>query len=182
MNLSPQYNKSFIDLIRSRKSIREYKDKPVEPEKLDLIKEVVLRSPSSRNFQPWEFVFVTDKKKIALLSKSKEKGSDFLRSAPVCIVVCAERSMSDAWIEDCSIASIFAQLAAQSLGLGSCWIQIRNRMHNESISAEDYVKEILNIPDNLSVESIIAIGYPAEKKTPVSSNDLNRNKIHMESF
>jgi hypothetical protein len=46
------------------------------------------------------------------------------------IVVCGDRTQSDVWIEDCSIASILAQMASQSLGLGSCWIQVRNRMHD----------------------------------------------------
>ena len=57
-----------------------------------------------------------------------------LETAPLAVVICADETLNDAWIEDCSIASILLQLTAQSIGLGSCWIQIRNRMYSEKIS------------------------------------------------
>ena len=93
------------------------------------------------------------------------------------VVVCADESRSDIWIEDCSIASIVLQLTGVSLGLGSCWIQIRNRMHDQTRSSEDYVKAVLGLPGNMRVESIVAFGYPDEEKPPNPVERLDYEKI-----
>jgi nitroreductase len=169
----------MIDLLRKRRSIRRFQDRAIEPEKIELLKEAVLRSPSSRNFDSWEFIFVDDKKLLEALSKSKPHGGSFLKGAALGIVVCADEAKCDVWIEDCSIASILAQLSAQSLGLGSCWIQIRKRFYEESTSSEAYIRQILNIPEAIRVLSIVAIGYPAEKPESIEREALKDNKIHL---
>ena len=167
----------MIEILRKRRSIRKYKDKAIDPETIEQLKESALRSPSSRGINPWKFFFVTDRAKLAKLAQAKEHGSDFLRGASLGIVICAEEDQSDVWIEDCSIASIIIQLAGQELGLGSCWIQIRNRLHIDGRTSEDYVKEVLGLSDNIKVESIIAFGYPDEKKTPIPKDQLEYEKI-----
>lgn len=86
------------------------------------------------------------------------------------------------WVEDTSIASIIIQLEAETLGLGSCWIQIRNRMFEDNKPAEDYVKELLNIPDNYKVESIIAVGYPDQTRPAYTDDYLAYTKIHENGF
>jgi nitroreductase len=78
-------------------------------------------------------------------------------------VVCADAGKSDTWIEDCSIASILLQLTAQSLGLGSCWVQIRGRDHADGTPAEEHIRKLLGLRENLAVESIMSIRYPAER-------------------
>ncbi|RLB08257.1 MAG: NAD(P)H-dependent dehydrogenase/reductase, partial [Deltaproteobacteria bacterium] len=138
--------------------------------------------PSSRGFNPWEFIVVTDRDLLEKLSRAKEHGSAFLKGAPLGIVVCADPYKSDVWIEDSSIASTFILLAAESLGLGSCWIQIRERMHNEAKSAQEYISEILNIPKEMKVESIIAVGYPDEKKPPHRKEELQYGKVHINLY
>ena len=172
----------MIGILRERRSIRNYQDKDIEPEKIEKLKEAAVRSPSSRNFNPWRFVFVTDSGLIEKLAKAKEHGSDFLAGAPLGVVVCGEEEKSDVWIEDCSIASILLQLTAQSLDLGSCWIQIRNRDHSEEQSAEEYVRKQLEIPDKYRIESIISIGYPAERREGVPESELEFNKIKENLF
>lgn len=167
----------MLEILRKRRSIRRYKEKDIDPEIVDLLKEAALRSPSSRDLKPWRFVFVTDRAVLEKLSCAKEHGSDFLRCARLGIVVCADERESDVWIEDCSIASIILQLAGQSLGLGSCWIQIRNRSHSDAKSAEDYVREKLDLPNCMRVESIISFGYPGEEKKPVPFDQLDYGKI-----
>ena len=169
----------MMDLLRQRRSVRRYLDRPIEPEKVDLLKEGVLRSPSSRNFDPWEFIFVQDKVSLEALSKSKPHGASFLKGAALGIVVCADEGKSDVWEEDCSIASILTQLTAQSLGLGSCWVQIRKRFYEDSTSSEDYIRRVFGIPDNIRMLSIIGIGYPAEKPEPIAREALKDEKIHL---
>lgn len=171
----------MIDLLRQRRSIRKYLDRPIEQEKIELLKEAALRAPSSRNIRPWRFVFVENKSIIQKLAAAKQHGSAFLKNAPLAVVVLGDSTASDVWIEDCSIASILLQLTAQSLGLGSCWVQIRLR-ENENKTSEQYVQQLLTIPEHIKVESIIGIGYPAEQRSGVSFEQLEFEKIHNNKF
>ncbi len=172
----------FVSLVQKRRSIRKFLTKPVEDEKIDLLIEAALRSPSSRGYNPWEFIVVTERNLLEKLSNAKIHGSQFLKDAPLGIVVCADPDKCDVWIEDCSIASTFIFLAAESIGLRSCWIQIRERMHNESLSAEAYVMGALGITPKLKVESIIAIGYPDETKLFHKKEDLQYEKVHKNHY
>jgi len=167
----------MLEILRDRRSIRRYQDREIDAEKIEQLKEAALRAPSSRGINPWRFVFITDKAMLEKLSSAKESGSSFLKGAALGVVVAAKQGESDVWVEDCSIASIILQLAGCSLGLGSCWIQIRNRRHSNSMSAEDYVKQTLALPDEFQVECIISFGYPAEVKRPVAASDLEWKKI-----
>jgi nitroreductase len=122
-------------------------------------------------------VFVTDKALLENLSKAKKSGSGFLKGAGLGVVVCADENESDVWIEDCSIASIILQLAGLSLGLGSCWIQIRNRMYSDDMSSEEYIRSILDLSRTMRVEAIISLGYPGEDRSPVPKGQLDYHKI-----
>ena len=172
----------FMDLITKRRSIRRFTADPVEAQKVELLKEAALRAPSSRGVNPWEFIFITDRSLLAKLSAAKPHGSTFLKDATLGVVVCADPAKSDVWVEDASIATIFIELAATSLGLGSCWIQIRERMHDEAQTAEAYIAHLLKIPSHLKVESMIAIGYPAESKPPHSKEELQNEKVYLNQY
>ncbi|MGD9133280.1 MAG: nitroreductase family protein [Desulfobacterales bacterium] len=172
----------FLSLTQSRRSIRKYQDKPVASEKIDLLVEAFLRAPTSRGKNSWEFVVVTDSVLLDKLSSAKPHGAAFLRDAALAIVVCANPQISDVWIEDASIASIFIHLAAASLELGSCWIQIRERKHNDTQTAEAYIAEILNLPAHIKVVSMIAIGYPDEHKSGHPKESLPYDKVSLNNY
>lgn len=167
----------MIELIRARRSIRAYTKEPVDRQSVDLLAETLLRAPTSRNNKPWEFVVVDDPQLLEGLAKAKEHGSTFLKGAPLAIVVCADADKSDVWVEDCSIASILVQMTAQSLGLGSCWVQIRKRPHDRETTAEAFIRELLGLPERLNVEAVIGIGHPAEKRVPVPARELGYGKV-----
>lgn len=152
----------MLDLLRNRRSVRVFENRPVDPKLVATLKEAVLRSPSSRNLHPWQFMFIDNTSLLANLAGCKPHGAAFLKNAPLAVVVCADPSICDVWVEDASIASLILHLTAHSLGLGSCWIQVRKRMHTDGTPASDYVKKALDLPDHLEVESIIAIGYPKD--------------------
>ncbi|MBF0235795.1 MAG: nitroreductase family protein [Desulfamplus sp.] len=172
----------FFSLIEKRRSIRKFKPIPVEQEKIDKIVETALRSPSSRGFNPWCFIVVDQPELLEKLSMAKPHGASFLKEAPLGIVVCADENKTDVWVEDSSIATIFIQLAAQALDLGSCWIQIRKRQHDDKISAESYIRTLLDIPENFKVESMIAVGYPDEDKSAHSKESLQMEKVFLNKF
>jgi nitroreductase len=172
----------LISLLSQRRSIRKYKSQPVEKRKIQYLVKAGLLSPSSRGINPWEFLVIDDKDIIDKLSMAKEHGSQFLTSAPTAIVIIGDTSKSDVCIEDCSIASTIIQLEAERLGLGSCWIQIRNRNRKDGTSSEKYVKELLSISDNYMIESIIAVGYKDEIKEMRNIDNLQYEKVHYNLF
>lgn len=168
----------FLELLRKRRSIRKFKDKPVEQQKIDTLVEAVLRSPSSRSCNPWEFVVVTDPPLLGALAQSKPHGASFVKNAPLAVVVCADPAKSDVWIEDCSIAALILHLEAADLGLGSCWVQIRSREHGEGRASEEYIKKLLGLGDEMVVEAIVAIGYGGEEKKGHPDSSLLYEKVY----
>lgn len=167
----------MIELLRKRRSIRKFTSEKIAQETVVTLVEAALRAPSSRGINPWEFILVDDAEILEKLSQAKQHGSEFLKGAPLGIVVCADSTKSDVWIEDCAIAAIIIQLTAVSLGLGSCWAQIRKRQHDSEKSAESYLQELLGIPEHIKVATILGIGHPAETKNPVPDKDLQHSKI-----
>ncbi len=168
----------FIDLEKTRRSIRKYTDKTIEPEKIDLLVEAALRAPSSRGINPWEFVVVRDRALIQKLAKAKPAGAGFVAGAPLVIVVCADTEKSDVWVEDASIASTMILFAAESAGLGACWVQIRNRPHDDEATAEEYIRKTLQLPGRFGVLSVMAVGYPDESHPPHSTDELLYDQVH----
>ena len=170
-------NLMLIELLRRRRSIRKFKSTPVDQNRIDTIVEAVLRSPSSRGLAPWQFVVVTNPETIGKLARAKTHGSSFLAGAPLAVVICADPEKSDVWIEDASIASLIVHLQAADLGLGSCWIQIRNRSHDDRTTSEAYVLDTLGLPASLAVEAIVAIGYGAEEKEGRADDTLLFDRV-----
>ncbi len=173
---------AFIDLVKQRRSIRKYEAKPVEEEKLQAIVKAALMAPSSKRCQPWHFVVVDDAETIAKLSVCREAGSKFLEGAPAAIIVLADTTLSDVWTEDASIAAAYMQLQAEDLGLGSCWVQVRNRVKSETQTTEEYIKELVNAPENLSVECILGVGYKGEDKNPFDESRLKLDRLIKNRF
>lgn len=167
----------MIELLRKRRSIRKFTEERVAAEAVETLLEAALRAPASRSLNPWEFIVVDDPQLLEKLSRAKQHGSEFVGRAPLAIVVCADSSKSDVWVEDCSIAAILIQCTALSLGLGSCWAQIRERKHDAQKSAERYVQELLGLPDTVKVECVLGIGHPAERPRPLPAEKLQREKI-----
>ena len=172
----------MLQFIQNRRSCRKFTTDQVEKDKIEQLLKAALWAPTSKNNRPWEFVVVQDPETLEMLSKSKPHGASFLANAPLGIVVLGDPEKSDVWVEDCSIASILMQMTAESLGLGSTWIQIRKRMFNEQISAPQKVREILDIPENLEVLSIMAFGYKAKERAPYDEEMLLWERVHEEKY
>ena len=172
----------FLTQMTDRRSVRKFQTKPIEKEKVGQLIEAALRSPSSRSFNPWRFIVVDQPELLEKLAKAKPHGASFLKNAPLGIVVLGDTSASDVWVEDTSIASIFIHLAAHDMGLGSCWIQIRKREHNDRMDANEYIKDLLDIPEHFAVESILAVGYPDESKKGHDRESLNFDKVFFNQY
>lgn len=95
------------------------------------------------------------------------------------MIVSADASVSDVWVEDASIAAAYLQLQAEALGLGSCWIQVRNRMFDDETTAGDEVKRLFNMDDEQQVLCVITIGYKDEDRKPADPEKLRWEKVHI---
>jgi nitroreductase len=153
-----------FEVIRTRRSIRRYLDKPVEKDKLLKVLEAARLSPSAVNLQPWSFIVVTKKKQKEKLKQAYNH--DWFIAAPVIIVACALLEQAwkrldgeEYWKVDVTIAMQDLILAACEQGLGTCWI---------GAFREEEAKQALDIPSNVRVVAMTPLGYPDEEKRPVT--------------
>ncbi len=172
----------MLEFYKTRRSIRKFQDKAVEQEKIEEILKSALTAPSSKGKRPWELIAVTDKEILGKLAEVRGASSGLIAGAALGIAVIADSETTDVWTEDASIIAVMMQLSAHSLGLGSCWVQIRERFTPGGKSADACVKDVLNIPEKYKVECIIAMGYPGEGKEPHKEEKLPYEKIHYNRF
>ena len=164
---------SLRELLESRRSVRTYSDREVPEDVLRQVLEAGTLAPSSKNIRPVRFVVVRDKEVLRRLARAKKVGAGHLRGAACAIVCIADTTKADAWVEDCSIAMGYMMLAAQDLGLGSCWVQIRLRSSLTGRSAEENVRQLLGIPEGYAVEAILALGYPDRELPGHTADELD---------
>lgn len=173
---------NFSELIKRRRSMRKFTGEELTQNEVVSLLKAALMSPTSKRSNSWQFVVVDDKSTLELLSKCKEAGASFLKDAAVGIVVLGDPLASDVWIEDASVASIMIQLQAEDLGLGSCWIQVRERYTATGMSADEFVHGVLDIPLQLQVLSIIAVGHKGMERKPFDEDKLQWEKIHLNKY
>ena len=165
----------FYKVIRTRRSVRSYKNKPILEEVLNRVLETARIAPSGSNRQPWKFILVTDE---ALKRKmiSACKNQTFVAEAPVIIVACGKKIPSNrggymgemSMLVDVSIAFTHLILAARAEGLGTCWIGAFN--NNE-------VKRLLKVPKRYEVVAVTPLGYPLEDVFTEPRNRKNLDEI-----
>lgn len=161
--------RGLLEIIYRRRSIRKYEKRPVPEDALRAVLEAGRLAPSARNLQPWHFIVVKDpeiKRKLVFSS-----WNNFIEEAPVVIVGCGEADKKWA-VVDVAIALENMVIAAESLGLGSCWIGYFD---------EGEVKKVLKIPDRLKVVAMITLGYPAERPSPPPKKKLE-DIVHFDEF
>ena len=172
----------MLDILYKRRSVRRFTSEKIEEEKLERILNAGLLAPSSKSKYPCEFI-LCDQEEINLkLSESKPGGASFLKHAAASIVVTGDAEKSDVWIEDCSIAAAYILLQTEKEDVGACWVQIRERACNEEISAEEYIKNLLNIPENQRVLAIIGLGKKDGVKEGRDESFLMKEKIHRNQY
>ncbi len=159
--MNPQ---DLLNLIKFRRSIRKFKDSPIEEEKLNLILESARLAPSSSNSQPWHFVVINENEVIGKLADAVPLGirpNSWFASVPIVIACLAKPHMiehklakilaSDYHRIDTTIAIEHMVLTATSLGIGSCWVGWFDQKK---------VKKILDVPRGWDVVVLLPMGYP----------------------
>ena len=164
-----------LDLLKSRRSIRIYQDKPVPQDLLLQILEAGRWAPSGANLQPWHFVLVSNqemRKRIGQVARFFFIKSSHVEKAPVVIVLGFDTKKGKYGRYDVTLAGGNMMTMAESLGLGTCWIGAFDELK---------VKEILGIPENIEVIALMTLGYPDEKAEPPPRVELEK-VVHWESW
>ena len=160
----------FRELIIKRRSRRVYTGARIADDALSQIIEAGLLAPTGRNLHPAEVIVVREKEMLERLSHAKTGGSALIASADAALVVVGDTTRSDTWVEDCSIMMAYMQLAAEELGIGNCWVQIRSRQsqtllaNGENLPSNAFVREALEIPEAYDVLAILALGESEETR------------------
>ena len=152
------------EAITSRRNVRSFADRPIPAADLDRILEAGRRSPSSQNWQPWDFVLVTDRAQLTELAKVWRGAGHVAHSAATIVVVgpAADNPFRRAQL-DLGQATMQMMLAAADLGIGSC---------HAGIADMPRVRELLGIPDDRDWALLISLGYPADRPlAPVKNPD-----------
>lgn len=173
---------NFSDLIKNRRSMRKFTGEELTQDEVVALMKAALMSPSSKRTNCWQFVLVDDKELLKDLAHCKEAGSAFLADAALAVVVVADPLVSDVWVEDASIASLMVQLQAEDLGLGSCWVQVRERFTATGMPSNEFVHGLLDLPLQLQVLSIIAVGHKGMERKPFDEEHLQWEKIHINKY
>lgn len=170
---------SLHQLLLERHSIRRYTDEKIDGEHVKTILEAALLAPTSKNSRSWQFVVVEDPEMLIRLSTCKPSYATSIREAAFAVVVTADPALSEAFVEDASIAAELMQLQAHDLGIGSCWVQVRGRYAEDGESSEYHVQTALGIPADMQVLCIMTFGYPAELRKPADPSKLKWEKVHI---
>ena len=172
----------FNELVKIRRSHRKFTDEEISPEHVQSILRAALMSPTSKSQRAWQFIVVDDKTDIEKLADAKDLGSQFMKGAPLAIVVLGDPQKNDCWVEDGSIAAVSMQYQAEELGLGSCWVQMRGRGLADGTPADEVIRGVLDIPANLNTLCIIAVGHKADERKPQNEDNLKWENVHAEKF
>jgi nitroreductase len=162
---APDAGQAAIENIMTRTSIRQFKDQPVEQEKIDIMLKAAMAAPTAVNLQPWHFIVINDKKVIDQLAGPRPT------NAPLLIAVCGDTDktsmpdgrgkLPDFWVEDVSAATENLLLSAHALGLGAVWTGAYPAMERVA-----EIANVLNCPQNIVPVAVVCVGYPDESPEP----------------
>jgi nitroreductase len=171
---------SILDIIFSRRSVRAYAERALEPEILCKLLEAAMAAPTACNSQPWEFVVTTD---AAIMDQLRQRLRFAGYNAPAAITVCGNVDIANNsaakhfWVQDCSAAVENILIAAAGMKLGAVWIGVYP--HPSVIRP---VREVLNIPEQVIPLAVIYVGYPAEGAVPHPRTQFNDHRVYWQQY
>jgi nitroreductase len=156
------------EAIRSRRNVRSFEDRPIADDHLDEILESGRRSPSSQNWQPWDFVLVRQRDQLLQLSHVWRGAGHVAHSAATIVLIAPlakEERQRDRLQYDLGQATMSMMLAAASLGIGSS---------HSSVGDQDMARSLLGFPDDKFCAYLISLGYPADRPLTLIRNPDRR--------
>jgi nitroreductase len=159
-----------LRIIFARRSIRQYTSQPVSEADITSLLQAGMAAPSAMNSKPWHLVVVTDKQPLRAMAAAPPY-SRTLGDAALVIVVCGDPSVSEWWLQDCTLATENILIAAAGLGLGAVLLGCHGKAEREQP-----IRQALGIPERIGLASVLSIGHPAEEKEP--RTQYNPARVH----
>ncbi|MFC1745276.1 nitroreductase family protein [Candidatus Riflebacteria bacterium] len=166
-----------IEAIKTRRSIRNYRDEKVSDAKIMELLEAAMYAPSAGNQQPWHFIVVTKKELLVEIAEVHPYGK-MAAMAPLAILVCCDKDLdkhTGFWVQDCSAATQNLLLAAHALELGAVWVGVYPR--EDRINS---MQKIFNLPERIIPLNVVVIGYPA--KGTQTAQRFKEERVHSNSW
>jgi len=161
--------------ILARRSVRRYTSQPVSEEEIATLLEAAMAAPSASNRQPWHFIVISRRETLDALAE-RHPYAKMLRQAPLAIVVCGDRTLSENfWVQDTSAATENLLLAAAGMGLGAVWLGVYPNAERVAV-----VRDLLGLPAHISPLCIVAVGRPAEH--PPARTQYQPARVHREKW
>jgi len=162
---------SVISAIENRRSMRAYTNDPVSREKLLQVLEAGRLAPSWKNMQGWRFLVLDNRESILALADAINNNPNraTYENVPYCILVCSKKEYSgieegkDYYMADCAIALEHMVLAAEELGLATCWV---------GLFEEEPIKKAFDIPEDVRIVGLIPLGVAAKVSKPRPRKNL----------
>ena len=168
-----------MENIFVRRSIRKYKNIQIEKEKIEKLLHAAMQAPSAGNQQPWEFLILENKETLGKLSKISPYAT-MLKEAPLAIIVLSNTEkmrFPEYWQQDLGAATQNILLEAVELGLGSVWLGVAPLKERE-----DFIKEMFNLPNEVTPFNIIVLGYPSEGQENKFVDRYDEVRVHFEEY
>jgi len=150
-----------LDYILDRRSIRRFTDQKIDNEQIKMLLTAAMYAPSAVNTQPWHFVVIDDES-LMLKIMEVHPHARMLQSASHAVVVCGDELLQHDhgyWVVDCGAATQNLLLAAQTMGLGACWVGLHPREERKSAFSR-----LLRLPPHVLPFAMVALGFPEELK------------------
>nr|MBF0222063.1 nitroreductase family protein [Desulfobulbaceae bacterium] len=168
-----------LEAIFSRRSVRKYQDKAVPDEMITDLLEAAMAAPSAVAKDPWHFVVVKKKETLNAIADVLPS-AQMLRQATAAVIACGDINKANIQAESYLLQDVSAAvenilIAANILGLGTCWLGIHPRQDRLA-----GINNIFNFPDTVIPMCGIAIGWPAEQPKPRTR--YNRERVHLEKW
>jgi len=164
----------ILELLLSRRSIRKYKSTAVEEEKIQQCLEAARWAPSASNKQPWEFIIVKDEKMRKKFAEIHPYAK-FVAESPVVFVPLTNPEIHPKYhMSDTGLTILHFMIQAHALGLGTCWAGVIGT------SFEPELKKLLNVPEQLNIMALVALGYPDQERE--SSRKSLDELVHWEKY
>ncbi len=168
----------FTDLIKKRRSVRSYSDKPISRETLQAIVDTVFYAPTAKNLNDVELYIVEDKEKLVELSTFRKNSAAHIARGQAAIIVLSDAEAApETNRQDACIAATYILLHAAELGLGACWTNVNSGFDENDQPATIKLHKILGVPDKYNIETVISLGYPLNEPKPKIPRDME-GKVH----
>lgn len=168
-----------LNFIFSRRSIRKYLNRDIPQNLLDDLLQAAMAAPSARATDPWHFLVITDRQTLTKMTDSLPNGK-MLLSAPAAIIACGDmkralEGFESYMLQDVSAAVENILLAANAIGLGSCWLGIHPRR-----SRMDGIRSLFSLPEHIIPVAGVALGWP--DATPEARTRYRKECVHKEKW